>query len=293
MALLRDSVRAQDGTLIVFTVDGRGPALMLTNGLTTTDTFWKYLRPHLIPHYTVICWDLPGHGLSEPARTANTCTIEAQPAIVVKILDKLGIERAAHVGFSMGCQVVLESMRQYPERFQALILLFGAGGHVFSTTKLPLSGATLLRILRTTPDAQFAKLFSAFSKAANLKLSRHAALALGLFGKRARPEDLAEVTRHLERLDANTMRRMAASAEAHSALDLLPELTIPVLIAAGSRDPFAPPESVGEPMHRAAPMSEYVCFDGATHTALLEHPRLIAQTVEDFLARNVASLPTP
>ena len=39
------SLLAPDGTRIAFRAVGSGPTLLLTNGLTTTSTFWKYLIP--------------------------------------------------------------------------------------------------------------------------------------------------------------------------------------------------------------------------------------------------------
>ncbi len=293
MALLRDSVQGSDGTRIEFAVAGSGPALVMSNGLTTTDTFWKYLRAQLSPHYTVITWDLPGHGASEPARTDATCEIEAQPGLLLRILDKVGVERAVHLGFSVGCQIVLESMRQYPSRWDALGLMFGTAGHVLSTSELPVSGPTLLRLLRYTPDRHFAWLFQNFARLADHPLNRNIGRTLGLLGRNAPDADLAEVTRHLNCIDPKTMRRMAASAEAHSAYDLLPTLDLPVLILAGSRDPFAPEASVCGPMHRAVRGSEYLRIEGATHTALLEQPDLIARVLSDFLERRVPGFARP
>jgi len=102
------SLLAPDGTRIAYGVTGRGPALMLTNGLTTTTRFWKYLRPMWREKYTVITWDFPGHGGSAPAASLRSATVEAQPAIMAAILDQLGIDAAVHVGWSVGSQVVLE-----------------------------------------------------------------------------------------------------------------------------------------------------------------------------------------
>ena len=60
---------APDGTRIAYAVEGDGPAFVLTNGLTTTTTFWDHLRPSFLRSHRVVTWDLPGHGNSEPART--------------------------------------------------------------------------------------------------------------------------------------------------------------------------------------------------------------------------------
>src|SRR5262245_3186701 len=122
------SLLRPDGTRIAFGVTGRGPALMLTNGLTTSTTFWKYLRPIWAEKYTVVTWDFPGHGESGPAATSASATVPALPEMMAAILDRLGIERAVHVGWSVGSQVVLELYRQLPERARALVMLFGPAG---------------------------------------------------------------------------------------------------------------------------------------------------------------------
>ncbi len=289
MTLRRDSVRAVDGTRIDFKVAGQGPALLMSNGLTTTDTFWKYLREQLSPNYTIITWDFPGHGTSEPARSEQLCEIEALPDIAVRILDKLGIERAVHVGFSVGCQVALESMRKHAARWDALALLFGTPGHVLSTSRLPVPGPVLLRLVRDMPDVVFAPGFREFARVANLPLSRDLARKLNLLGKAASDADLSEMMEHLTRIDPWSMRRIAASAEAHSAQDLLPSLHLPVLIMAAGRDAFAPARSVCAPLHRAIQGSEFVLIENATHTALLEQPELTGRVLSDFLQRRVVN----
>src|SRR5690349_15004882 len=68
MTRRQGSVQGSDGTEVSYELVGNGPALVLTNGLTTTSTFWKYLQPRWAPHHSVLTWDFPGHGKSAPAR---------------------------------------------------------------------------------------------------------------------------------------------------------------------------------------------------------------------------------
>ncbi|MFT3928016.1 MAG: alpha/beta hydrolase [Myxococcales bacterium] len=281
------SITAEDGTCIEFTVQGTGPGLLLTNGLTTTDLFWKYLIPRWQSHYTIVTWDLPGHGISSPARSEYTATIEAQPALMAKVMDAVGLTTAIQGAFSVGCQIALEMARQFPERCDALLLLLGAAQHVLSTTRLPIPGPLLLRLLRDTPDEYFVPFARGFASLAKTALSFHGARAIGLVGKQASRRDIDDMTEHLSVLDPGTIRRMAASAEAHSAFNVLGSLTMPLLIMAGDRDPFAPAQTVGWPMHRAAPTSEFVRLKHGTHTALLDDPEPIAEIVEQFLARRL------
>src|SRR4051812_36631578 len=130
-----------DGTRIAYRVEGEGPALVLTNGLTTTTTFWKYVRPIWLRRHTVLTWDLPGHGQSGPAQSAASARIETLPSVIARLMDAVGLKSAVQVGWSTGCQIVLETYRQRPERCAALIALFGPPGHALLHTHLPLGGA--------------------------------------------------------------------------------------------------------------------------------------------------------
>ena len=283
------SITADDGTRIEYTVQGTGPALVLSNGLTTTHLFWKYLEPRWLEHYTVLKWDLPGHGTSSPAASERSATIEGQPDLLAHVMDDAGIEHAVQVGFSVGCQVALEMARQYPRRCDAMVLLLGGAGNVLSTTRLPLPAPLLSRVLRDTPDNVFAPLARGFARLATQEISYQAGRVFGMLGPKAPRRDIQEMMEHMLSVDPATIRRMAVSAEAHSALDVLASLQeaqVPVLIVAGDLDPFAPATEVGERMHRAAPASEFVLIEGGTHTALLEQPEQIAEIVEDFLTRH-------
>jgi pimeloyl-ACP methyl ester carboxylesterase len=280
------SVTAADGTRLEYTVQGSGPAIVLTNGLTTTHLFWKYLVPRWLDHHTVVMWDLPGHGTSGPARSDYSATIEAQPDLLARVMDAAGVESAVQMGFSVGCQISLEMARQHPERCSALVLLLGSAGRVLSTTKLPVPGPVLLRLLRDTPDRLFEPLARGFAQLATADISYHAGRAFGMLGARAPRRDIRDMMEHMLLVDPGTIRRMAASAEAHSAFDILGSLELPMLIVAGDRDPFAPAEEVGMAMHRAAPRSEFVLLEGGTHTALLDDPDPIAAIIQAFLARH-------
>src|SRR4051794_7936793 len=112
-----------DGTRIAYQLHGqsapghegqRAPAFVLTNGLTTNTAFWKNVLPVWAARHTVLTWDLPGHGDSSPARTPASASVQAQAAIVAQLMAASGLEHAVQVGWSTGCQVVLEIQRRTP-----------------------------------------------------------------------------------------------------------------------------------------------------------------------------------
>ncbi|HEX5656218.1 MAG TPA: alpha/beta hydrolase, partial [Polyangiales bacterium] len=248
---------AADGTTIAYGVQGSGPAIVLTNGLATTSYFWKYLAPHWAARHTVITWDMPGHGRSGPARSDATAAIEGMPAIIERVMLAAGVERAVQIGWSVGCQVVLELYRQRAARCQALVLLFGPAAHALRGTRLPLSGGILDTMLRGPGGVTFARVLLTGAQLARLPGIVGIIRRLGLVGS-ASDEDVRGLIREMMDIHTPSARKLACSAEDHSGLDVLKRLAVPLLIMAGDRDPFAPPAEIGERMHELAKGSEYV-----------------------------------
>ncbi|MEY4514245.1 MAG: hypothetical protein RLZZ450_6367 [Pseudomonadota bacterium] len=277
-------VLAPDGTRIAYSVTGRGPALVLTNGLTTSSFFWKYLQPHWRDTHTVVTWDLPGHGRSGPAQSDVSASITGLPPLLAHVMDAAGVQSAVQIGWSVGCQIVLELYRQLPARCTALCCLFGPAEHALRNTALPVPGAWIHALLNHQGGVASAALVQLLAQAVALPGGPALARALGLVG--ATDPDVRQLLSDLGRLHSSTGQRMALAAEAHSAFDVLATLQVPLLILAGERDQFAPPARVGARMHSAAPHSELVLVQGATHTALLDHADEIGDAVDSFLARH-------
>jgi pimeloyl-ACP methyl ester carboxylesterase len=283
------TVLAPDGTTIAYGVRGSGPAIVLTNGLATSSYFWKYLAPHWAARHTVITWDMPGHGRSGPARSDATATLEGMPSLIERVMVAAGVERAVQIGWSVGCQVVLEMYRQRAARCQALVLLFGPAAHALSGTKLPVSGGFLDSMLRGPAGLSFATVLLRGAQIARLPGAVPLIRQLGLVGT-ASDADVRGLIREMMDIDIATARKLACSAEDHSAVDVLRRLAVPLLIMAGDRDPFAPPAAIGERMHELAKGSEYVRLPEGTHSALLDHVPQIAGTVDTFLRQRVERL---
>lgn len=279
---------APDGTTIAYGLTGQGPPMVLTNGLTTSTGFWRYLRPHWARTHRVLTWDLPGHGDSAPAHSPAAATIAGQPDILMPLMDSVGMDAAVQVGWSTGCQVVLECYRRYPARCRALVLLLGSAGRVLSTAQLPLPGEAIDWLVQHTPGRLFAGLTRAVAGLAGAPGGQWLPRRLGLIGHDTTVQDAAAITAHLGRVHPATVQSMVASAQAHDAWALLPKIEVPVLIVAGDQDPFAPSERVALHMHAQCPNSELLRLPEGTHTALLDHAEQIRDAVDDFVRRRCA-----
>jgi pimeloyl-ACP methyl ester carboxylesterase len=281
--LARDrSLIAADGTRIAYRRQGEGPALLLCNGITTSDFFWRYLAPRWARRFTVITWDLKGHGRSEPARTTGGVTMPALAKDALQILDAEGIAEAAVVGFSMGCQVALEIYRAAPERVRGLVLLLGPSGRVFDTALGPV-GPLLHALIRRLPPPGFRLAFRGMRGVVGMPGSHRLGRLLRLVGPDAATADVQRYVEHFVRdLDPGTLAAMALAAQEHCARALLPTITAPTLVVAGDRDVFAPAPLVGLPLHQAIPGSRLLRLPEGTHTSLFEHHEEIGAAVERF-----------
>lgn len=284
------SILAADGTRVAYGVHGRGPALVLTNGITTSTFFWEHLFPEWTSRYTVVTWDFKGHGRSEPARTPGGVTMEALADDLRRILDDTGIDRAILVGFSMGSQVILEAYRLFPDRVRALIPILGPYERVFDTALGPF-GKAVGALVRLAPRPLLTPAFRTFHGVMRLPVSPRIGRLLRLLGPDIAPADLQRFIDHFGTLHPPTVAAMAVAAGEHSAADLLPRIDVPVLVVAGESDVFAPAAQVGARMHAQIADAELLRMPHGTHTSLFEHPEEIGAAIAGFLGRRVSSAP--
>src|ERR671931_2606875 len=83
-------------------VASAGPPWLLLHGFTGSAATWARHLPALSGRATTIAVDLIGHGASDapadPARyTMNHCIVD-----LLAVLDRLGVERAGVLGYSLG-----------------------------------------------------------------------------------------------------------------------------------------------------------------------------------------------
>jgi len=115
-----DVVMSSDGVEISFEIKGEGkPAIIFIHGWTNPRTIWNDQMDYFSKSYTAIAIDLPGSGRSGHNR-ANW-TIEAFGQDVISVMDKLEIDQAVLVGFSMGAMVAVETANNFPDRIIGIV----------------------------------------------------------------------------------------------------------------------------------------------------------------------------
>ncbi|MDQ1610161.1 MAG: hypothetical protein QOG00_92 [Pyrinomonadaceae bacterium] len=104
---------------------GTGRPLVLIHGNNSSAYSWKDVFDQLAQEFHVVALDLKGFGFT--AKPAGDYRVETQAALVMRLMDKLGIERATLCGSSMGGGVALAAALDYPQRVDALILVGSSG----------------------------------------------------------------------------------------------------------------------------------------------------------------------
>lgn len=99
--------------------DDRLPVI-LVHGLGMSSRYMVPLARHLAPHFRVYAPDLPGFGLSDKSRRA--LTVRELADALAAWTSAVGVERAAFVGNSLGCEVLVELALRHPQLIDRLVL---------------------------------------------------------------------------------------------------------------------------------------------------------------------------
>lgn len=109
-----------DGAQIWYASYGSGPAVILLHGGLGHSGNWGYQVPPLLEHgYQAIVIDSRGHGRS--TRDERPFRYTQMAADVVAVMDALGLEKAAFVGWSDGAVIALILGHKRPERVNGVL----------------------------------------------------------------------------------------------------------------------------------------------------------------------------
>jgi pimeloyl-ACP methyl ester carboxylesterase len=107
---------------LAYWTEGNGPPLLFIHGVGTTGEIWfRDLQP-LASSYKLIAYNRRGYGESSDPPTEWL----GHRDDAIALLAKLGIEKAAVVGYSAGATVALDVALHKPELVSSLVLLDGA-----------------------------------------------------------------------------------------------------------------------------------------------------------------------
>jgi pimeloyl-ACP methyl ester carboxylesterase len=291
------NLTARDGTRIAWHthVDleheaglGERSTLLLTNGLGTSENFWRHVVHVFARDHRVAHWDYRGHGASESS-ASDDYSIRAHADDLARVTEAAidhGDGRTApiHVAFSMGVAVLLELYRARPDLVRAMVLVGGAPDAPYANT-LPFRVPGVLRSLRAIVRAS-APLATAgaplFNRIATSPVAYPIVRALGIVQPRAPRHDIDEFARTMAAMDPRAFWLSLHGLLGARGSDVLPTITVPVLVVAASHDTLVP-QSQMDALNAALPSPHRAVIEESGHAVLVESGPEVCAAIRLFL----------
>lgn len=241
------------------------PRLALIHSLALDRTVWDGVVERLKSEAEILTYDCRGHGQS--ARTAGPYTAELFARDLAELLDRLGWQKTAVAGCSMGGNVAQAFASAFPQRTTALGLIDTTAWY----------GEDAPAKFRERADTARAK---GMAGLIDFQLTRW-------FSDDFRAENPAVLRRTTDIFVANDVECYAASCELLGAVDMrarLPSLTMPVAIVVGEDD-YATPVGMSQLLHAGIPYSTLTIIPRARHLTPIEFPNRVATELRGLLDR--------
>ncbi|MBM4371713.1 MAG: alpha/beta hydrolase [Deltaproteobacteria bacterium] len=275
-------VRARDGQVLAAQVAGEGPAVLLANGIGVRAPGFARFVERLRRRHRLILWDYRGIGGSRVPGDRGDLSMGRHALDALDLLDALGEDRAAVVGWSMGVPVGLEMIRVAPTRVAAFAALFGSAGPAFRAGFPPvvargLEGVVRLCAREPRPSQAVMDLAAAFPGLTHRVLS-----AIRFTGQDSDRALFAADVESVASAPREAYFRTLAALARHDARDVLPRVRCPALVIGGGRDLLTPP-AASRAMAEAIPGARLLILPRATHFGLLEEPGPVLDALEELL----------
>ena len=279
-----ESVPTDDGINLAVQWVGEGPAVVLANGIGVIQPGLDHIVDHLRNRYRVITWDYRGVGRSALQNGMKDMSMPRHASDVLAILDALGEERAAVMGWSMGVPVGLEVIRQAPSRVAGYGALFGAACPPFRAA-FPTPVAAAIEGLFRWGEAH-PKGAQTLIEVATVwpELSWRVSSGVRFVGPHANraiyEADVQSVVQADKRAYLNTMTQLLR----HDARDVLAQVQCPSVVIAGDSDWVTPP-SAAEEIAEQIPDAELIIIPNATHFGVIEYGPELWEPIDDMLGK--------
>jgi 3-oxoadipate enol-lactonase len=258
------SLRSDDAE-IFYATTGEGPAVVLLHPFPSNHEFCSPVIPALESRYRLILPDLRGHGASEIGQ--GPAFMSKHAADIARIMDAVGVGKAAFIVCSIGGYIVFEFLRRFQPRVSAIALC--------DTRPQP-----------DTPEARAGRLKAAESvlqQGTEPFLQSMVPKLLGPTSISARPDLVEGALRMMRKMSPDDISQVlqGMAARPDSVADLI-HIHVPTLILTGEEDVLTPAAD-GELMRQSIPNSRLKIIPKAGHYAPWERPEAVAPLLRQFL----------
>ncbi|MEU7858379.1 alpha/beta hydrolase [Nonomuraea sp. NPDC049141] len=261
---------------------GEGPAVVLIHAGIADRRMWRHQRDALSDRYRVIGYDWRGYG--ESADPAGELVHHED---LLRLMDGLGVERAALVGDSMGGSHAVEAALAAPHRVAGLVLISsGLSGHSWPDDMIAQARE---RVHSTVPADRLARYRSGTAEVVSADLDAFAR-AHALWQVAGPDRGMDDLDPEVWELAFAMMRRVFERSwnrrpvtERHlSAKDRLHEITSPTLVINGLSD-VPGIQAVSDLLTEKIKGARRLDLPATGHLPPLERPQEVNAALSGFL----------
>ena len=246
---------------VIETGNPEGPPILFVHGMSQSHLAWlPQLRSELAQRFRLVAFDLRGHGASgKPWRSEDYADSKSWADDIDAVLRALQLERTVIVAWSYGGHAVMSYVRHYGTSRIAALDFTGTLAGLRTVAREPGSDTERLLAgsrLRASPDLED-------------NIAGYRAMAGGLTAAPLSPE-LDEIAFVTGLMQPSYVRRAMTRLPTQNA-DLIPTLTMPVLLSMGELDrewPIAECRALRE----ALPAATLTVYLGRGHFPSAEEP---------------------
>jgi 3-oxoadipate enol-lactonase len=246
-----------------YTIEGNGPPLFLIHGIGAARDAWRFIVPILRDHFTIVTYDLRGHGASP--MPSDEFGLNELVDDLERVRERTGFEKAHFSGHSLGGMIGPAYAQKYPDRVLSLGLLSTAAGRtqddsakVNSVVKA-MENQGIASVLETLTDRWFTDAFIA-SNSAIVRTRLDQVISTN-----------PDVFLNVFRIYANV-----------EMMPWLHKVDCPCLVLTGENDGGCNPR-LNKGIDSALPNSKLVILPNYKHSILIEAPNIVAATMLQFI----------
>ena len=240
---------------LYYELHGEGEPVIFSHGWLDDCSIWDSQVEALARKHAVITYDHRGHGRSDSPKGSYAVQVLAND--LSALMNRLGLERATLVGFSLGGMAALVFALEHPNRVAKLVLV--------GTTARMASLVHVIGVLRhVLPYKTVARIVLKFR-----------------FGKPSRQMSEDALARAMKTDKAAAYECLEEFTKNYDIRDRVVEIKIPTLIVVGEKDKINLRAS--EYLHKKIDGSELRVIPTCGHTVMVEKPETFNQILEEFV----------
>lgn len=247
-----------DAIDLYFEEHGQGIPAVFLHGFPFDHSIWEPLVPLLRDTARMILPDLRGFGRSPVTDGPYAMRLQAED--VLRLLDRLKIEKAVLVGHSMGGYVSLAFAQAYPGRLSGL-------------------GLVATQAAADAPERRQSR----YKTAESVAHKGARVVASGMVNTLTHKQELIEpITKLiLNAQPAGIVGALKGMADRHDLTGELSKISVPAVVMIGASDQLLSRENV-DTMAQMLPKSWLVEIAGAGHMLMMEEPQAVADQLRQL-----------